>query len=175
MRFKVITYPYTWMRTCAGEEVVNRSGSSYAISKSMLVGDCRTAALMSPSGSMTGFVSLSSTVSVFNCLLNHKARKLFQYYSVRSIHESSAHRNPTAVLIIEFRTYGGVIRVTDCMPVISEENQKHCLTPLRSVLRYLEGVKGMVRLVICCRQRPDHARVIPCPSSHRFERYTPGD
>lgn len=142
---------------------MNRFGSPYAdIEDYAIIGDCRTASLISRSGSLDWL-----------CLPQFDSPSVFNRYWIMHEAVTSASlpqdpsrvivriMNSTAVLLTEFRTDSGVVRVTDCMPVMSEERKKRSLTLWRSVLRYLEGVEGTVRLQICCRPWPDYARVIP--------------
>jgi hypothetical protein len=40
----------------------------------------------------------------------------------------------------------GIVRVTDCMPVLPEVEKSRRLYPFRSMLRNIEGLEGMVEL-----------------------------
>ncbi|OQW37345.1 MAG: hypothetical protein A4E19_13690 [Nitrospira sp. SG-bin1] len=127
-----------------------------------LIGDCRSAALISSSGSLDWLcLPQFDSPSVFNRLLDHARGGYFSITPSCSFSAHRAYRDSTAVLMTEFRTESGMVRVTDCMPVMPEEDKRRRLTPWRSVLRYIEGVEGTVPLQIGCRPRPNDGCVIP--------------
>jgi GH15 family glucan-1,4-alpha-glucosidase len=47
------------------------------------------------------------------------------------------------------------------MPVLPEVEKSRRLYPFRSMLRYIEGLEGMVELDIVFKPRPDHGRLVP--------------
>jgi len=53
------------------------------------------------------------------------------------------------------------------MPVMTEEEKKHRITPFRQILRRLEGVRGEVPIVVEFAPRPDYARLVPRLELHR--------
>ncbi len=60
-----------------------------------------------------------------------------------------------------FETSGGLLRVTDCMPVTSEREKRRALWPHHEILRRVECVEGEVRLDIICEPRPNYATCRP--------------
>src|SRR3712207_3042275 len=126
-----------------------------------VIGDCRTAALVSNIGSIDWLcLPTFDSASIFNRLLDNQRGG---HFVVTPVHSFSAHRryqDSTAVLTTEFRTESGIVRITDCMPVQSEVKGA-MLLPFRSVLRYIEGVEGAVQLRIVFQPRPNDARTVP--------------
>ena len=127
-----------------------------------VIGDCRTAALVSNIGSIDWLcLPEFDSASIFNRLLDNQRGG---HFVVTPVHSFSAHRryqDSTAVLTTEFRTESGIVRITDCMPVQSEVKKGAMLLPFRSVLRYIEGVEGAVQLRIVFQPRPNDARTVP--------------
>ncbi|WP_447985859.1 trehalase-like domain-containing protein [Nitrospira sp. Nam74] len=112
-----------------------------------LIGDSRTAALVSKTGSMDWLcLPQFDSPSVLNRLLDHKHGGYFSITPLRPFSTRRSYQGSTAVLMTEFQTEDGIVRVTDCMPVLSEPKKARCLLPLRSVLRYIEGIEGHVEL-----------------------------
>jgi GH15 family glucan-1,4-alpha-glucosidase len=85
------------------------------------------------------------------------------YSSRRWYHESSA------VLVTEFHTQNGALRLTDAMPVASETEQHTRLSPFRSLIRRIEGLEGTVPVQVIFKPRPEHGRL--APAFHRRGRY----
>lgn len=132
------------------------------ISDYALIGDCRTAALVSSSGSIDWLcLPRFDSPSFFNRLLNwdhggYCAIRPNGRYSVRR-----SYRVDTAILVTEFHTAYGRVRVTDLMPVVSHEDRQMRLFPLRHLLRRIEGLDGSVELDLIVRPRPDDGRFTP--------------
>lgn len=112
-----------------------------------LIGDCRTAALVSRSGSIDWLcLPRFDSASCFNRLLDWKqggycALSPTEPYTVRR-----SYRDDSAVLVTDFLTESGTVRVTDAMPVVSEEDRQRRMWPFRQVLRRIEGMEGRVEL-----------------------------
>ncbi|HKO30867.1 MAG TPA: glycoside hydrolase family 15 protein, partial [Nitrospiraceae bacterium] len=127
-----------------------------------VIGDSRTAALVSNTGSIDWLcLPRFDSPSLFNRLLDQQNGGHFLITPVHPFSARRQYQDCTAVLTTEFRTDGGILRVTDCMPVQSEAKKVTTLFPFRSVLRYIEGMEGTVELRILFRPRPNHARTIP--------------
>ena len=67
----------------------------------------------------------------------------------------------TNVLETTFHAAGGVLRLTDLMPVASEAERRAMLMPDHQILRALECVSGAVEVEVVCDPRPDYGRVVP--------------
>jgi len=131
---------------------VRRIGA--AIADYALIGDCRTAALVSRGGSIEWLcLPYFSSPAIFGGLLDpHGGR-----FSVRIERPRSTSRRyvgETNVLETTFQARNGVARLTDCMPLPEGED----LGPMRELLRRVECVTGEVRLRIDVSPRPDYGR-----------------
>ncbi|HJU04720.1 MAG TPA: glycoside hydrolase family 15 protein [Nitrospiraceae bacterium] len=127
-----------------------------------LIGDSRTAALVSKAGSIDWLcLPQFDSPSVLNRLLDHGRGGHFTITPLRPFSVRRAYKDSTAVLMTEFQTDDGIVRVTDCMPVLSEAKKSVQFIPFRSVLRYIEGIEGTVEFEVIFRPRPDDGRLIP--------------
>ncbi|WP_447598071.1 glycoside hydrolase family 15 protein [Nitrospira sp. Nam80] len=127
-----------------------------------VIGDSRTAALVSKAGSIDWLcLPQFDGPSCFNRLLDHWHGGHFGVAPLQPFAVRRSYRDATAVLLTEFQTDEGIVRVTDCMPVLPEVEKSRRLYPFRSVLRYIEGLEGMVELDIVFKPRPDHGRLMP--------------
>lgn len=127
-----------------------------------VIGDSRTAALVSNQGSIDWLcLPQFDSPALFNRLLDYQHGG---HFSIRPVRPFSVHRfyeDTTAVLITEFRTDEGMVRLTDLFPVLPEARKRTHLYPLRSVLRYIEGIEGTVELEIIFKPKLDYGRRIP--------------
>ena len=127
-----------------------------------LIGDSRAAALVSRQGSIDWLCwPRFDSPSFLNRLLDHERGGHFTIAPAGRFTAQRAYHPSTAVLVTEFRTDDGTIRVTDLMPVLPEERKGTRLTPLRNVLRLVEGVDGSAEVRIVLKPRPDDGRVVP--------------
>ena len=131
------------------------------IERYAVIGDCRTAALVSRDGSLDWLClpDFSST-SVFGAILDRERGGCF---SIRPTGRFSAERRylkSSAVLETTFRGESGAVRVLDALPVIDGLD---ALEPMREVLRVVEGVAGQVELAIGCDPRPQYGARRPQP------------
>ncbi len=127
-----------------------------------MIGDSRTAALVSKAGSIDWLcLPQFDSPSMLNRLVDHWRGG---HFTVTPIHPFSVRRsyeNSTSVLMTEFKTDEGIVQVIDCMPVMSEEKQATQLFPFRSVLRYIHAIEGRVDLQLILKLRPDDGRIVP--------------
>ena len=132
------------------------------ISDYALIGDCRSAGLVSRDGSLDWLcLPRFDSPSVFAALLD--ARKGGRF-CIRPVGEYSSERRylaNTNVLETVFRTPTGACVLRDLMSVSSEEDKRAHLTPEHEVLRELEGLEGEVEIEILYEPRPDYGRVRP--------------
>jgi GH15 family glucan-1,4-alpha-glucosidase len=127
-----------------------------------LIGDSRTAALVSKRGSIDWLcLPQFDSPSCFNRLLDHWRGGHFTITPVRPSSVRRSYNDTTAVLLTEFQTDDGVVSITDCMPVLPQAETSTRLLPFRSVLRSIEGLEGSVEMEIVVKPRPDHGRLIP--------------
>ena len=131
-----------------------------AIADYALIGDCRTAALVSRDGSIDWLClpNFSST-SVFARLLDPPGGS-FSLHPTQPFTSTRRYVEGTAVLETTFETEGGLARIFDCLPVVDGIRQ---MRPMREVLRIVEGVRGTISFHASIDPRPDYARLAPRP------------
>jgi GH15 family glucan-1,4-alpha-glucosidase len=133
--------------------------SQAAIGDYAIIGDCRTAALVSRHGSIDWLcLPHFSGPSVFAALLDPRRGGSFGMHPAMPFTAQRRYLGPSAILETSFRTAEGVARVTDAMPVPEDPG---ALRPLREVLRIIEGVEGTVELRVIFAPQPDYGRATP--------------
>lgn len=122
-----------------------------------LIGDCRTAALISRDGSIDWLcLPHFSGASVFAALLDGERGGRFTICPASPFTSTRRYLGSTAVLETTFETDTGVARLIDLMPIVEDPGT---LCPLREVLRIIEGIDGEVSFDVRWEPRPDYARV----------------
>ena len=128
-----------------------------------LIGNCRTAALVSRDGALEWLCLPSfSSPSLFGAILDRTAG----HFSIRPRGRYKAERaymHDSNVLQTTFRVAGGgVLRLTDCMPLPAEPNSdlqtSRELDPEHEILRRVECVAGEVEVELSCEPRPGYGR-----------------
>jgi len=127
-----------------------------------LIGDCRSAGLISGDGSLDWlcFPRFDSP-SVFAALLDAREGGRFR---IRPVGEYSSERRylpDTNVLETTFRCPSGAFVLRDLMAVSSEEDKRAYLTPEHEVLREIEGIDGEVKVEVLYDPRPDYGLTRP--------------
>ena len=120
-----------------------------------IIGDCRTAALVSRSGSVDWlcFPHFSGP-SVFAALLDADRGGRFAVSLAGDHRTTRRYVGNTAVLETTFETASGTARLLDCMILTDQVG----LQPMRELLRVVEGCEGEVELEVRWEPRPDYAR-----------------
>jgi GH15 family glucan-1,4-alpha-glucosidase len=132
------------------------------ISDYALIGDCRSAALVSSGGSVDWLCwPRFDSPSIFAALLDARRGGRFSIAPVEPFTTTRRYADETAVLETTFRTPTGVARLTDLMPVASESEKGEELWPDHELLRRVECLEGHVDIVVDFDPRPDYARVTP--------------
>ena len=130
-----------------------------------LIGDCRTAALVSLDGSIDWLcLPHFSSTSVFAGILD---ARLGGHFSIRPRQRFSASRRyvaDSAVLETTFETETGSARVFDLFPIA--DGIDTALSPMRELLRIVEGVHGTVDFCVELDARPDYGKLLMWPK-HR--------
>ncbi|MBI4503117.1 MAG: glycoside hydrolase family 15 protein, partial [Gemmatimonadetes bacterium] len=123
-----------------------------------LIGNCRSAALISRSGSIDWLCwPRFDSPSLFAALLDERAGR----WSITPTGPYRAERRyepGTNVLRTTFHTTGGTAVLTDLMPVASEEEKHHRLFPDHEILRVLECTQGEADLEMRLEPRPGYGR-----------------
>src|SRR5690349_2413877 len=134
------------------------------ISDYAIIGDCRSAALISKEGSIDWLcLPRFDSPSIFAALLDPERGRRF---SIRPTQPSTATRryvDNTNVLETTFVTDTGTVRLTDLMPVESEAQKAKELFPDHELLRRIQCDTGTVEIEAVFDPRPDFGRVIPKP------------
>lgn len=139
-----------------------------AISDYAIIGDCRTAALVSRQGSIDWLCLPDfSSASVFAAILDPQAGGCFSITPEAQIHTERRYRPHTAVLETTFTTETGKLRLTDFAPV--PDAAISALQPDREIIRIIEALSGSPVAHVRYQPRPDYARVRP-----RLRRRGPG-
>jgi GH15 family glucan-1,4-alpha-glucosidase len=127
-----------------------------------LIGDCRSAALISREGSLDWLcLPRFDSPALFAALLDAEAGGRFSIRPTGACETERRYRPNTAILETTFRCAQGTIVLRDLMPVATEAEKRIVLTPDHEVLRELEGLTGEVELEVHYEPRPDYGRVRP--------------
>jgi GH15 family glucan-1,4-alpha-glucosidase len=126
-----------------------------AIDDYAVIGDCRTAALVSRGGSIDWLCwPRFDSPSLFGALLDETAGR----WSLSPTPPFSSTRwyiEGTNVLQTRFQTSSGSIVITDVMPVASEAEKRTLLLPDHEILRIVECERGEVDIQMRLEPRPD--------------------
>ncbi len=127
-----------------------------AIGDYAVIGDCRTAALVSRSGEIAWWCAPHfSSPSIFGSLLDVDLGGRFLITAVGPATVRRQYRPGSNVLETTFTTDTGSFRLIDLMPLPCGPAE---LQPMREILRGLAGLDGAVRVRIELSPRPDYAR-----------------
>lgn len=124
-----------------------------------IIGDCRSAALISRNGSIDWLCFPHfSGASLFAALLDPERGGRFAISPSGEFQVQRRYVDETNVLETTFKTHTGIARLTDCMALPVESEAHTHLLPQREVLRILEVVEGEVDLEVTYEPRPDFGR-----------------
>lgn len=131
-----------------------------------VVGDCRTAALISRNGSLDWLCwPRFDSPSIFAALLD---RDRGGHWVIAPAGEYTVRRHyihDTNVLETEFTSPSGTIVLTDLMPI--PENST-CIEPDHEIIRHIECKRGEMEIQSCFQPRPHYAE--RTPTIHQFGR-----
>jgi GH15 family glucan-1,4-alpha-glucosidase len=127
-----------------------------------IVGDCRSAALISNGGSIDWLcLPRFDSPSIFAAMLDPARGGRFTIRPRQPFDTQRRYIGQTNVLETTFITGTGVLRLTDLMPVATESEKARELFPDHEILRKLHCEQGAVEVEILFDPRPDYARVMP--------------
>lgn len=127
-----------------------------------IIGDCRSAALISTAGSIDWLCwPCFDSASVFGALLDVRRGGRFVVSPVNTVDVTRRYVPDTAVLETTFRTPTGVLQLTDLMPVATDEDRRGELRPGHEILRHTRCLEGEVELEILFDPRFDYGQVTP--------------
>jgi GH15 family glucan-1,4-alpha-glucosidase len=121
-----------------------------------IIGDCRTAALVSRAGSIDWLcLPHFSGPSIFAALVDQKRGGRFAIEPVQEFQSSRRYLPGTPVLETTLRTASGTVRLIDLMPIGDVADH---LAPMREILRVVEGIDGEMTVNVRFEPRPDYGR-----------------
>ena len=124
-----------------------------------IIGNGRSAALVSLSGSIDWLCwPRFDSPSLLAALLDHGRGGHFAITPTAPFTATRAYADDSNVLVTTFTTETGEARLTDLMPVLSEEEKATTLFPEHEILRVCECVRGEVELSVEFHPRTDYGR-----------------
>jgi GH15 family glucan-1,4-alpha-glucosidase len=132
----------------------NRQDRIQTISDYAIIGDCRSAALISRDGSIDWLCwPRFDSPSIFGGLLDSQAGH-WCIAPTQPFKTEHRYVEETNVLETRFKTETGSLLLTDLMPVASEEEKRSLLLPEHEILRLVECEEGEVEVRIVFEPRP---------------------
>lgn len=133
-----------------------------AIGDYAVIGNCRSAALVSREGSLDWLcLPRFDGPALFGALLDRVRGGSFAVRPTEGFRATRRYRDDTNVLETTFTTDRGAVRLVDLMPVASEEDKRSALAPDHEVLRILEGLAGEVEVEVTCDPRFAYGLAVP--------------
>jgi GH15 family glucan-1,4-alpha-glucosidase len=127
-----------------------------------VIGDCRSAALISKAGSLDWLcLPRFDSPSRFGALLDREKGGHFTVRPTKPFTSERRYLQGTNVLETTFTTANGRVVLTDLMPVGSEADRRAELWPDRQVVRRVEGLEGEVEIEVVCDPRPEYGARLP--------------
>ena len=121
-----------------------------------IIGDCRSAALVSRAGSIDWLcLPHFSGPSWFAALLDRQRGGHFSITPADEYRATRQYAGGSTVLETTFEGATGAVRLTDAMIAGSSARNSE---PMREIVRIVEGVRGTLALDVCFAPRPDYAR-----------------
>src|SRR5207249_9060736 len=126
-----------------------------------LIGDARTAALVSRYGSVEWccFPHFDSP-SAFAAILDRERGGFFSLCPADEFSSEQRYIENTNVLQTTFQTGSGRVRILDLFSVTNEDQKRRAFWPDHEILRIVEGLEGEVRIVTRYAPRPDYGKNI---------------
>jgi len=132
-----------------------------------MIGDCRSAALVSRTGSIDWLCwPRFDSPSLFGALLDPDGGGSFRITPAGGHTARRRYLPETNVLETLFRTSSGSVILLDFMPVAAEEEKRRRLDPDHSLLRIVKGVQGEVELEVRYDPRPRYGTSSAALVSH---------
>ena len=132
------------------------------ISDYAVIGDSRSAALISRDGSIDWLCwPRFDSRSVFARILDDRKGGFFSLRPDVPFRATRRYVDGTNVLETTYETDRGGVRVLDLMPALTERQKRSRLLPFRQLLRRVEGLSGEVPMAADYDPRPDYARRNP--------------
>src|SRR5436190_9144686 len=127
-----------------------------------IIGDCRSAALVSHDGSIDWLcLPRFDSPSIFGALLDAERGGRLRIRPTEPFRAERRYVPDANIVETTFRTTAGEVVLRDLMSVASEDDKRRSLTPDHQVLREVEGLAGEVELEMLYAPRPDYGRTRP--------------
>ncbi len=124
-----------------------------------IIGDCRSAALVSRDGSIDWLcLPAFDGPSVFAAILDAAGGGRFRVSAAGAARLARRYVGDTAVLETTFTTPDGVLRLTDAMPVADEATKNASLWPDHEIVRRAECLEGEAVVEVVFEPRPEYGR-----------------
>jgi GH15 family glucan-1,4-alpha-glucosidase len=125
-----------------------------------IIGDCRSGALVSKSGSIDWCCwPRFDSPAVFARILDWNRGGHFSVTPTVPFRSTRRYIPHTNVLVTSFETDSGRAELTDFMPVMTAEEKRRQLLPFREILRQVRGIEGVVPMRMEFQPRPDFGAV----------------
>jgi len=124
-----------------------------------IIGNSRSAALVSRAGSIDWLCwPRFDSASIFGAILDPLAGGRWQIAPTAVSRITRHYVEHSNVLVTEFESSDALVRLTDLMPVCSEQYKSHALVPEHEILRIVECARGVADINVRFEPRPDYAR-----------------
>ncbi|HEY2321234.1 MAG TPA: glycoside hydrolase family 15 protein [Thermoanaerobaculia bacterium] len=140
----------------------SQSDAYPAIRDYAIIGDTRSAALISRHGSIDWLCwPRFNSRSVFARILDANRGGYFEIRPSVPFETERRYVDDTNVLETTFITSGGRARVLDLMPALTEAQKDKTLLPFRELLRRIECIEGEVPVTVTYAPRPNYGQSVP--------------
>lgn len=130
-----------------------------AISDYAVIGDCRISALVSRDGAVEWLcLPHFSGESVFAAILDRRIGGHFSIRPSQPYRVSRHYIDNSNVLVTTFTTDSGEVQLSDCIPIIIDQQFLDHLQPQRELLRCIECIAGYVDMQIEFVPRPGYGQ-----------------
>lgn len=137
-----------------------------------VIGDGRGIALVSKTGSIDWWcLPHPDGDPIFARLLDSHLGGYFVVQPRGPYQSRQYYVDETAILVTEFQTDEGVVRISDFMPALTEDQKKRFPVPFRMIVRRVQGVSGRVPLRVQLKARPEYASRTPHARQQRVGLY----
>lgn len=118
-----------------------------SIADHVLIGNCRTAALVSKFGYIDWCcIPEFHSPSIFAALLDNEKGGYFMIQPVKEFRSFQSYLPNTNVAELIFENEEGTVRLTDCFVAMEENEKQSELFPDHEILRIAEGLQGSMKL-----------------------------
>lgn len=131
------------------DAVADRADPATSIGDYGLIGDCRSAALVSTEGSIDWLCwPIFDSPSIFAAILDDDAGGRFRVRPTGRFRTERRYVHDTNVLETVFHTDSGTVILRDLMPVASEEDKRTSPMTEHEILREIECVSGTAQMQV---------------------------